>query len=51
MSTIMIGNIVVALGNFCYKPEETIKRYVKFLKKILFSHDIRYCSHELIIVR
>ena len=49
MGTIMIGHIVVALRDFRYKSEENIKRYIKFLKKILLSHNIRYCSHELIL--
>jgi hypothetical protein len=45
MGTVVIGDIVVALRDFCDKSEENIKRDVKFLEKILFCHDIRDDSH------
>jgi hypothetical protein len=46
----MIGHIIIALGYFRYKSEEDIKRDVKFLEKILFCHDVRYYSHEFILM-
>jgi hypothetical protein len=46
----MVGYIIIALGNFRYKSEEDIKRDVKFLEKILFCHDVRYYSHEFILM-